>query len=188
MPPLKTLVFENSEITYDGRQLAPHWIYRNFDLLGDALVAFIGPGDVPLDHMVDLTDVKKKAPIYSPKMVHFLGEWFIDSFAQGILMQHLFVANVYEWLWENGVRDLNRRGNDIYVSGKKLSVSVATKSPVSVLLHFAANVDTEATPVPTSGLRQLDVDPIRFAKEIITRFCEELTIAGVARAKVIPRL
>ena len=87
--PLKTLVFDQNEITYDGTQLAPHWIYKKFDLLGNALVAFIGPGTVSLDHMVDITDVKKKAPIYSPKMLHFLAEFFIDSFDQGILMQHL---------------------------------------------------------------------------------------------------
>ena len=188
MPLLKTLVFESSEITYDGLQLAPHWIYKKFDLLGDALVAWVGPCEVTLDHLVDLTDVKKKAPIYSPKMVHFLGEWFIDSFDQGILMQHLFVAGVYEWLWEKGIRDLRRRGNDIYISDKKLSVSVATKSPVSVLIHFAANIDTQGTPIPTSGLRALDVDPISFAKEIVARFSAELTVARAARAKATARL
>src|SRR4051794_5544625 len=106
MPLLKTLVSEQ-KITYDGTQLSPHWIYHQFEILGDAIVAFEGGADVALDHMVDLTDVKKKAPIYSPRMIHFLAEWFIDSFDQGILLQHLFVANVYEWLWERGVKGLS---------------------------------------------------------------------------------
>ena len=30
------------EIKYIGSQLAPHWIYKNFKLQGDAIVAFIG--------------------------------------------------------------------------------------------------------------------------------------------------
>lgn len=185
---MKTLVFDQKEITYDGTQLAPHWIYKQFDLLGNALVAFIGPGTVPLDHMVDITDVKKKAPIYSPKMLHFLGEFFIDSFDQGILMQHLFVANVYEWLWERGIKGVSRRGNDIYVDGKKLSVSICTKSPVSVLMHYAANIETEGTPVPTRGLLELDIEPLGMAREIVQRFSAELTVVQTARAKASARL
>ncbi len=40
---MHTAVVTDRQMTYDGRQLAPHWIYRTFDLLGDAAVAFIGP-------------------------------------------------------------------------------------------------------------------------------------------------
>lgn len=94
---LQTHLFKEAEIPYDGTPLAPHWIYRKFNLLGDALVAFVGPAKVDLDHMVDLEDVKQNAPIYSPKMLHFLGEWFIDSLETGILLQHL--------LWEMFIND-----------------------------------------------------------------------------------
>ncbi len=188
MPPFQTLVFDQSEITYDGTQLAPHWIYRKFDLLGNAVVAFVGPATVTLEHMVDLADVKKQAPIYSPKMLHFLAEFFIDSFDQGILLQHLFVANVYEWLWEKSIKGLSRKGNDIYVDGKKLSVSVCTKSTVSILIHYAANIETEGTPVPTKGLRELDIDPLIMAHAVIRRFRDELLVVQAARAKALPRL
>jgi len=186
MPRLKTHVSE-LPLDYDGAQLAPHFLYKQFDILGDAVVAFVGAADVRLDHMVDLTDVKKQAPIYSPKMVHFLGEFFIDSFQEGIWLQHLFVCNVYEWLWENGVKGLRRRGNDIYVGEKKFSVSIATKSPVSVLIHFAANVETEGTPVPTVGLRELDIAPLTFAKAILAKFDFEMETGLKARVKATPR-
>ncbi len=186
MPRLKTLVSE-VPLDYDGTQLAPHFLYKQFDLLGDGVVAFVGRGEVKLDHMVDLTDVKKNAPIYSPKMVHFLGEFFIDSFQEGIWLQHLFVCNVYEWLWENGVTGLRRRGNDIYVNDRKFSVSIATKSPVSVLLHFAANVLTEGTPVPTAGLRELDIDPLVFARAVLEKFSFEMETGFKARVKATPR-
>ncbi|MGD9580006.1 MAG: DUF366 family protein, partial [Vampirovibrionia bacterium] len=62
---------DDREIIYDGTQLSPHWIYNEFGLLGDAIVAFIGECEVNLDHMVDLQDVKENAPIYSKKMLSF---------------------------------------------------------------------------------------------------------------------
>ena len=140
--------FLNKPTPYSGKELRAHWIYEHTHLLGNALVAFQGPGEVTLDHMVDLEDVKKKAPIYSPEMVHFLGEFFIDSLEQGILLQHLLVATIYGWLWENGINELSRRGNDIYYQGRKFSVSIATKSSVSVLIHLGINIKTEGTPIP----------------------------------------
>lgn len=184
---LKTLVCRDREITYNGEQLSPHWIYRNFDLMGDALVAFTGPADVSLDHMVDLEDVKKKAPIYSPKMLHFLGEWFHDSLEIGILTQHLFVNEFYELLWERGVKGLRRRGNDVYVNDGKLSVSIATRSPTSVLMHTALNILTEGTPVPTSGLAQLEIEPFSFAESVLARFESDSQVWKNARVKVLPR-
>ena len=65
---MHTLMVEDHDITYEGHQLSPHWIYRTFDLLGDAAVGFIGPCQVNLTEMVDLEDVKASAPIYSPLM------------------------------------------------------------------------------------------------------------------------
>lgn len=34
---IHTLLITDREITYDGRQLASHWMYRHFNLLGDAI-------------------------------------------------------------------------------------------------------------------------------------------------------
>jgi hypothetical protein len=184
---LKTHHCADRKILYDGRQLAPHWIYREFDLKGDAMVAFSGPADVSLDHMVDLEDVKKKAPIGSPLMLHFLAEWFHDSLESAILMQHLFVCEIYEALLERGLPGLHRRGNDIYYGGKKFSVSIATKSLVSVLMHTAVNIETDGTPVPTSGLREMGIDPDAFAKEILERFARDYDVWRTARVKVLPR-
>lgn len=184
---LKTLVFRDFEIPYDGTPLAPHWIYRKFDLLGDGLVAFQGPAEVSLDHLVDLEDVKKKAPIFSPKMLHFLGEFFIDSLDVGILLQNLFVGTVYELLWEKGGRDLSRKGNDLFFDSRKLSVSVATKSPVSVLFHMGLNIETQGTPIPTSGLSEMWVEPWDLAQKVFERFQQDIEGFKKARAKVLSR-
>ncbi|NBX91762.1 MAG: DUF366 family protein [Proteobacteria bacterium] len=184
---LQTLLYKTQEIPYDGTPLAPHWIYRKFDLLGDALVAFIGPAIVPTDHMVDLEDVKNNAPIRSPKMLHFLGEWFIDSLEMGILLQNFLVANVYQRLWEKGVRDLSRRGNDLFYDRRKLSVSIATRSSVSVLVHLGINVETQGTPIPTAGLQELWLDPWELASEVLEKFQQDIEQFKKARAKVLAR-
>ena len=47
----------DKEIKYIGSQLAPHWIYKNFKIQGDAIVAFVGECEVKLDNMVDIEDV-----------------------------------------------------------------------------------------------------------------------------------
>ena len=68
---MKTKLIEK-EIKYTGLELAPHWIYKNFNIQGDAIVAFMGGCDVKLDHMVDIEDVLSNSPIYSEKMLHFI--------------------------------------------------------------------------------------------------------------------
>ncbi len=186
-PYLNTLHFRSTPIDYTGSQLSPHWIYRTFDLMGDSIVCFHGKADVPLIQMVDLEDVKKQAPIYSPAMLHFVGEWFWDNFDTGILLQHLLSCEIYEGLLERGIKNLTRRGNDLYFEQRKLSVSVATRSPVSVLVHMGINIETNGTPIPTSGLVEMGVDPIQLGSEILERFKTDFMIWRRARVKVIPR-
>jgi hypothetical protein len=184
MPSLITRHFNNRTFIYDGTQLAPHWIYRAFAMEGDVLVSFCGGADVPISHMVDLEDVMKNAPIYSPLMLHFLAEWFIDCFDCGILMQHHFVLQVYLALLERGITGLSRRGNDLYFSGRKLSVSICTRSTSSVLMHFALNIDNQNTPIPTACLGEIKVEPHAFAQEVLERFQRETAVWRRARVKV----
>ncbi|MBY0370337.1 DUF366 family protein [bacterium] len=176
------------EVRYDGTPLQPFWILKNTGVRGNALVAFTGEADVSIDHMVDQEDVLKNAPIYSPKMLHFLGEWFIDSLNEGILLQHLFTCELYEALWEQGVRKLHKRGNDIYYDGRKMSVSIATRSGVSVLMHSGINIETEGTPIPTAGLKEVGIEPRAFAQHMLERYQQQSKIWAEARVKVTPRL
>jgi hypothetical protein len=183
---LSTRVLESGPC-YDGTPLAPHWIYRSTGILGDALVAWSAPAQVALTEMVDLEDVRAEAPIASPEMLHFLGEWFFDSLDLAIGYQLLLVVTAKEALESRGIGPLRRRGNDLYFDGRKVSVSIATRSPVSVLVHFGINVRTEGTPVPTAGLREWDVDPADFAADVLARYRDELERWHKARAKVLPR-
>ena len=81
---MKILFIEN-EIKYIGSQLAPHWIYKNFKLQGDSIVAFCGECEVKLDEMVDIEDVINNEPIYSKYMLSFISEQFNIGLVEGFL-------------------------------------------------------------------------------------------------------
>ncbi len=176
------------ETEYTGSQLSPHWIYNNFDLKGDCIVAFMGPCSVDINSMVDLADVKNNDTIYSPLMLHFIMEFFDDDLYRAIYRQRLFIVHIKEKI-ENSVtgKKFVREGDDIYLldgDRRKLSVSIATRSMVSTLIHVGINIDTEGTPVKTSGLRELDIEPVQFAKEVVSGFIDEIEEIRFARCKV----
>jgi uncharacterized protein len=187
MESFQTYLFKEGTIDYGGTELAPHWIYKRFSILGNALVAFTGKANVPIENMVDLEDRKNNAHIYSPKMLHFLGEFFTHSLEQGILLQFLLVNNVYETLLESGTPDLSRKGDDLFYDGRKLSVSIATSTPVSVLIHFGINVETDNTPIPTAGLKDMKLSPEAIATEVLERFSRDYNAILKSRVKVLPR-
>jgi uncharacterized protein len=177
------------QITYDGRQLAPHWIYRQYDLLGDAAVAFVGPCQVDLSEMVDIEDVKAAAPIYSPLMLHVIAEFFDGDLHQTVYRQRLLIVTAKELLERLTDRPVTRRGDDLYLpreddSPGKLSVSIATSSATSTLIHTGFNIRTEGTPVPTVGLAELGVDVHTFAGELLRRYADEVQDIWLARCKV----
>ena len=186
---MRTHIHTGQLITYDGRQLAPHWLYRQFDLLGDAIVAFIGPCRVELGEMVDLEDVKAEAPIYSPLMLHCIAEFFHPDLELAVYRQRLLIVTAKELLEELTGRRVQRTGDDLYltrIDGKlgKLSVSIATASPTSTLIHTGFNIETEGTPVPTIGLAELGIDVPAFATELLRRYAAEVQDIWLARCKV----
>lgn len=184
---LQIFLSDRTDHFYDGSQLRPHWIYENFDKLGDCLVAFVGPSQVTIESMVDLEDVKANAPIAGEKMLHFIGEWFDPSLEKAVFRQHLLVADIYELLLERGLGHLSKDGDDIFFQGRKLSVSIATNSLVSGLVHTALNVTSEGTPLSTSCLNELAVEPMEFAKQVLQRFQYNERARLLARSKVRPR-
>lgn len=182
----------SESLTYDGQQLAPHWIYRQHDLLGDAIVAFRGPCEVKLSEMVDIEDVKASAPIYSPEMVHFIAEFFDLDLEKTVYRQRLLIVTAKEVLEERLGVAVQRWGDDLFLTRPKdgqpgkLSVSIATSSPVSTLIHTGFNVKTEGTPVATVGLSELGINPDEFAGEVLQRYTEEVEDIWQARCKVRP--
>jgi hypothetical protein len=152
--------------------------------LGDSCVAFLGPCDVKIEALVDLEDVRRNAPIYSPLMAHFLLESFALDLKGGVFLQRLLMAQIKDVLEEMGAKGLRREGDDLYLGYKKLSVSIATRSAVSVLIHVGVNVLTEGTPVPTVGLQELEIDGTEFSKRCLELFQKEYEESLSAACKV----
>ena len=179
--------FVDKEILYDGTQLRSHWAYEEFGLLGDSVVSFVGRADVRTEQLVDLLDRREQDYIVSERMLHFIVECFDTDLRRGVLMQRLLVAKACELLngRSRGSRaPVERKGDDLYMSGRKLSVCIATVSPVSSLIHFGINIEPGDTPVETVGLAELDIDPGSFASELLDEFVAELESVELARKKV----
>ncbi|MFN8615078.1 MAG: DUF366 family protein [Vampirovibrionales bacterium] len=183
--------FCSDSMTYTGQQLANHWIYRNFGILGDAVVAFTGPCQVDVASMVDLEDVLNEDHIYSQHMLHFIVELFGASLKEGVLVQRLFTAILADRLQPliaaHPERTLHRSGDDLFVDDtKKLSVSICTVSPTSILIHTGLNIESEGTPVEAAGLQSelglLDVETL--ATTAMRTLCQEWTDIHSATCKV----
>ena len=181
---MKTKLIEE-EIKYIGSQLQPHWIYKNFKLQGDAIVAFIGECEVKLTEMVDIEDVINNEPIYSKSMLSFITEQFNINLVDGVFRQRLLICIIKELLEKRGVFVV-RNGDDLMINGRKLSVSIATKSTTSILIHTGLNIESEGAPVKASGLTsELGITDIRaFAQEVMTAYAEELKDIELASTKV----
>ena len=177
--------FIDKEIKYIGSQLAPHWIYKNFNIQGDAIVAFMGECEVKLTEMVDIEDVINNEPIYSKYMLSFISEQFGIGLVEGVLRQRLLMTIIKELLEARGVFVV-RNGDDLMINDRKLSVSIATKSITSVLIHTGLNILSEGAPVKAAGLEsELGIKDVReFALEVMDRYAAELTDIVLASTKV----
>jgi len=185
--------FIEKEIKYTGAELCPHWIYRTFKLQGDAVVAFCGECEVKLTEMVDIEDVINNEPIYSKSMLNFIVEHFNTGLIEGVTRQRLLICIIKEEL-ENLFTiyhlpfTLQRRGDDLFIDNKKLSVSIATKSSTSVLMHIGVNIDPEGAPIEAIGLKDLGISDINdFAQKIMVKYSKEIDDIILASTKVVGR-
>jgi hypothetical protein len=176
--------FLKEKITYTGCQLSSHWIFNHTQLTGDAIVSFAGPADVPLNNMVDLEDVRAKEHIYSENMLHFLVEHFDSDLEKAILRQRLLICMIQNELAKASNVLITRKGDDLFVNDLKLTVSIATASPVSSLIHTGINISNRNTPVPTYGLENMDIDPTAFAGKVMSTYMREIDEIHWARCKV----
>jgi hypothetical protein len=167
-----------ARIDYDGTQIHSLWAYRSFGVQGDSIVAFVGGCEIPFSNMVDLEDVRAKSRIASPLMLHFIVEHFDLDLEKAVLRQRLLAAVVKDAL-PAGVR---RDGDDLFLGPGKLSISIATLTPVSSKIHFGINVERATdVGVETRALRDLGVEPEPLARAVMDRCAAET--AGVLDAR-----
>ncbi len=170
---------------YTGVELRPHFILSELKVQGPALVAFVGSCRVETEHLVDWEDRLVNDRIEAAQMVHFLGEFFGMGLREGVFAQRLLMAIMGEVLREKGI-DVRRSGDDLFIQNRKLSVSIVTASPVSVLLHAGINIDPAGAPVPAIGLGEIGIDPVEWTQAVLAKFLEEYSSVDWACAKVRP--
>lgn len=177
-------------LKYDGTQLRHLWAYLNFGILGDSVVAFQGPCDISFEHMVDGEDLNAKAEIRGSNMVHFIIEKFDVSLFAMVAVQRLTTAIAKDLLQEMSTKakDMRREGDDLYLQDRKLSISIATLSNMSAMMHFAVNISNQGTPVKTLSLEDLEIQPEAFAKRLMDKLSLEIQGIRDATQKVRPVL
>jgi hypothetical protein len=187
--------FSKSERPYTGVELRPHFLLTELGLKGSAVGAFIGPCRVQTEHLVDWEDRLAHDRIEAQWMVHFIGEFFGMGLREGVFAQRLLMSLMGEIANEHLARlgrpiasagGISRSGDDLFADGRKLSVSIVTASPVSLLLHAGINIDPAGAPVPAIGLRELGILPEQWVPEVLARFAKEWEEIHWACAKVRP--
>jgi len=175
------VLFSKVERPYTGVELRPHFLLTELGLRGSSLGAFIGACHVATEHLVDWEDRLAQDRIEARWMVHFIGEFFGMSLREGVLVQRLLMATMGEM-----IPGAQRRGDDLFLQERKLSVSIVTASPVSLLLHAGINIDPTGAPVPAIGLRELGITPEEWVPAVLERFSCEWSSMDWACAKVRP--
>lgn len=178
----------DARLVYDGSQLRAHWALAATGIAGDVLVGWRGPCRVASAEMADLADLDGPG-IAADDMVHFVHESFAATdLLLAVHRQRLLAAQAAEVLRAMAPLAIVRRdGDDLWVGTGKLSVSIATVTPVSALIHFAVNASVGGAPVPTADLQQLGVDAAAFGRALLARAADEQASIAVARAKVRPK-
>ncbi len=176
---------EQTPRTYDGRQLSSLFGYKNWQIQGDSVAVFRGPCQVELTEMVDMEDVLAKDHIFSEDMLHFIVEHFDMDLEKTVTRQRLLITIIAECLAAHGVKNVQRAGDDLFRANDKLSVSIATLSPVSTMIHTGLNISSRNTPIPTVSLQDLGiVDFLSFGKDVADAYAAEIQSIKQARCKV----
>jgi hypothetical protein len=121
-------------------------------------------------------------------MLHFVAEFFGINLEAGVLYQRLFISIVKDLLTEQGVQNLKRHGDDLFMNEKKFSVSIVTQTPVSVLIHWGFNIDSTGAPVEAIGFKDLKWDNAKvldFANLCLESYSKEINDIQIAQCKVI---
>jgi hypothetical protein len=177
--------FVKERITYTGEQLRSNFAYSVFGVIGDSIVAFCGPCDVKMSQMVDIEDLKAGNRIYSDNMLHFIVEHHDTDIEKNVLRQLLLVNIVKDSLNRQlGDMAVRRVHTDLFDDDSKLSVSVATVTPLSTLIHMGINISSQNTPVKTKGLADYNIDPLIFAGAVMQEYVGEVDRIYKSRCKV----
>lgn len=164
-------LFVRDEILFTGEQLSSFWAYKNYDVLGDNIVAFIGPCQVDEKYIIRIDHFKKKTQIKSERMLHFLVEHFELDLEKAILRQKLLVDILKDKLNHRLKGDvLQRWGDDLFDTDSKLTVSATLRTSVSTKIHLGINISSKNIPVKAKGLEDYGIDPDDVSQAVMDQY------------------
>ncbi len=180
--------FLQEPLVYDGTQLRSGFAPDRCEAEGSCVLAWIGPCHVEGENLVDLADRDAGETIVATSMLHVIVEHPGAGIEIITLRQRLLVeaARISVEEQADPPRRLLRKGDDIFDGEAKLSVSVATTSPVSGLIHLGINIDGTGAPVKTLSLTEMGIAPEGFARRLFCRYNDELQMVRTACGKVRP--
>lgn len=193
---MHTVILKN-RLDYNGSQLHHAFAYEQAQVLGPSITVFRGAADVK-EHLVDLEDSLQDDFIKSADMWHFIIEVPEATITEVVALQRLFICTCIEKL-QRAVSyfaqveplRMERCGDDIMVSCagdifKKLSVSIATLSRFSGLIHVGINISVGPDcPVAAIGLTDFISEVSSIGPDIAQKFADEYTDIKEATYKVI---
>lgn len=150
-------VVDLGDMDYDGSQLRHAFAYEKCKALGPTISFFIGAADVK-EHLVDLEDALADDFIKSERMAHFIIEIPGVGIQEAVVWQRLFIHMIAKVIVDtvDGIA-VDVDGDDVLVEDQKLSVSIATLSRFSALIHAGINIRVgEGCPVDAIGLSDFD--------------------------------
>ena len=172
------LAIVNAPILYDGSQINPLWAYEYLDVRGDSIVVFRGA--MAVSDIKDVEDEKDNKAIEGSDLIHFIVERFASpaGIRQAYYLQRMLIVCIQDVLRNCGVLS-ERNGDDLFVDGKKLTVSIATAGISSEKIHCGINLTGIGTPpeANATGLHELEINPDRWkyiGKTIAERFVLEI--------------
>ena len=155
-----TVLWSPRRLDYTGAELRSHFLLRQFGIEGDGLVAFTGACRVDPAHMRDLEDLLEGSAIAGDLMLHFLGEHFDRDLERMVLRQHLLAALAADEIGRRARVRIERRGDDLWHRGRKLSISIATLKVFDIVRTMTAgNFETSvvANEMYTQAFRASEV-------------------------------
>ena len=128
------LAVVNAPMLYDGSQINPLWAYEYLDVRGDSIIIFRGA--MAVSDIKDIEDEKNNKAIEGSDLIHFIVERFASpaGIRQAYYHQRMLIVCIQDILRNCGVSS-ERNGDDLFVDGKKLTVSIATAGISSEKIH-----------------------------------------------------
>ncbi|MCK4776815.1 MAG: DUF366 family protein, partial [Actinomycetia bacterium] len=141
------------------------------------------------EFMVDLEDFRNNETIFSNDMLHFIIEIDERDLEKTVLRQRIVISIIKETIeiLNENLR-IKREGDDLFIlkknGHKKITVSVATLSPASSLIHVGINISSEGIPVPAIGLEEIGVDYKKVAGIVLEKIKKEFIDVESSTLKV----